>query len=138
MPREHIESMHGHRTTGCGRWVSWAGEADSPAHARRKIERQGIGNYCRNCARALGMWDPRKNAPAPPDWQLKLVQSIYERLCKGKWGCDAGAKSEQSGPCAGCSSLFEIAEEMGVSNLLDGRIQMHRACLDSLGEASGV
>lgn len=131
--RDHIESRDP-RSTRCSRKVAWCeGEVRSLLEATLDISWSGIGNYCRRCAHLVGLWSPS----SAPDWQPRLVTSIFERLCKGKYGCDAGAKSEQSGPCAGCSHLFDIAEEMGVSNLLDGRIEMYRSCLDSLVEASG-
>lgn len=43
----------------------------------------------------------------------ELRRQIIGRLCKGRMGCDAGSPTRQTGPCAGCYDLLDLADEMG-------------------------
>ena len=119
MPRDHIESKDLYGETACGKNYYDVEVCIPRLRARRKIRKNGIGNYCRSCARAEKLYTPTPTLRAP--WMKKLAKLINERLCKGAHDCDAGGEEQMTGPCAGCSSLIEIGHEMGVSHLMDSR-----------------
>lgn len=119
MARNHIESKDLYGETACGRNYDEVEDCMPREPARRKIRKSGIGNFCRSCARAEGLYTPIPTYQ--PAWRKKLAKAIRDRLCKGAHGCDAGAQEENTGPCAGCSSMLEIATDMNVIDLVEAK-----------------